>query len=151
MAWLLRRRLIVQIHIYLLSLLSRKNNAGPFGHDKGITDCDSSSLSGPSESAFARIHQGCGGALLQSALPNEIDRERVLVHYHSAVRHYPNMLHLFLRLLTHLPAHLEELMFVESVDRQTLITCMQLFSPFLITMRLPDPVTACFAGVEWSH
>ncbi|KAL5972249.1 GATOR complex protein NPRL3 [Taenia solium] len=151
-AWLLRRRLIVQVHIYLLSLLPRKTNAVPFDHDKGITDChSSSSLSGPSESAFTRIHQGCGGALLQSALPSEIDRERVLVHYHSAVQHYPSMLHLFLRLLTHLPAHLEELMFVESVDRQTLISCMQLFSPFLITMRLPDPVTACFAGVEWSH
>ncbi|CDI98703.1 nitrogen permease regulator 3 protein [Echinococcus multilocularis] len=151
-AWLLRRRLIVQIHIYLLSLLQRKNNDVPLDHDKGTSDSNSSSsLSGPSESAFLRIHQGCGGALLQSALPNEVDRERVLVHYRSAVQHYPNMLHLFLRLLTHLPAHLEELMFVESVDRQTLISCMQLFSPFLITMRLPDPVTACFAGVEWSH
>ncbi|KAL5108832.1 GATOR complex protein NPRL3 [Taenia crassiceps] len=149
-AWLLRRRLIVQVHIYLLSLLRRKTNSVKSNHDKDITACDSP-LSGSSESVFARIHQGCGGALLQSALPNEIDRERVLMHYNSAVQHYPSMLHLFLRLLTHLPAHLEELMFAESVDRQTLINCMQLFSPFLITMRLPDPVTACFAGVEWSH
>ncbi|VDM15569.1 unnamed protein product [Hydatigera taeniaeformis] len=151
-AWLLRRRLIVQVHTYLLSLLAQKANAVPIKHDKDAFGSESSSsMSGPSEQAFVRIHQGCRGILLQSALPDPSDRERVLAHYFSAVQHYPDMLHLFLRLLTHLPAHLEELMFVESVDRQTLITCMQLFSPFLVTMRLPDPVTACFAGVEWSH
>ncbi len=65
------------------------------------------------------------------------------------------MLFLFLRLMARLrqqetPAlHIEELSFSESVDRQTIIDCVQMFAPFVVTLRLPDPVAACFAGLEW--
>ncbi|VDD77980.1 unnamed protein product [Mesocestoides corti] len=154
-AWLLRRRLIVQHHTYLVSILPGAPKDHPQPGDiggKDVCEAGSSSVSNSStEAMFVRIHQGCGGALLRSALPTETDRQHVLDHYRSTVQHYPKMLHLFLRILTQLPAHMEELMFVESVDRQTLTNCVQLFSPFLTTLRLPDPVTACFAGVEWSY
>lgn len=59
------------------------------------------------------------------------------------------LLRLFCRILPRLPAHLEELMFVESVDRITLVDCVERFNPILCTARLPDPVTACFAGIDW--
>ncbi|KAM3181901.1 hypothetical protein ACTXT7_013454 [Hymenolepis weldensis] len=137
-AWLLRRRLIIQLCTYVLPLSSQS--------EVSVEGSDDST-----EAEFVRIHAGCGGELLQKALPSETVRHLVLEHYRAAIQRYPEMLHLFLRLLSHLPAHIEELMFLESVDRQTLINCIQLFSPFLMTMRLPDPVTACFAGVEWSH
>lgn len=142
MAWLLRRRLIIQLHTYILPLFSRA------GSRKSPEALD---LSDSTEAAFVRINVNCGGELLRSALPSESERLQVLAHYQDAVQRYPEMLHLFLRLLTRLPAHLEEIMFLESVNRQTLTNCLQLFSPFLMKMRLPDPVTACFAGVEWPY
>ncbi|KAG5447632.1 Nitrogen permease regulator-like 3 [Clonorchis sinensis] len=59
------------------------------------------------------------------------------------------LLQLFVLILPHLPAHLEELMFHLGVSRATLIECVERFSPILCTVRLPDPVTACFSGVDW--
>lgn len=141
-AWLLRRRLIIQIHVFVLPLLPKR-----YSKDNEVSEPIPGNSTEPD---FIQIHQECGGSLLRSALPSETERERVLSHYRSSIQHAPDMLHLFLRILTRLPTHLEEIMFVESVNRQTLTSCMQMFSPFLATVRLPDPVTACFAGVEWS-
>ncbi|VDO04967.1 unnamed protein product [Rodentolepis nana] len=143
-AWLLRRRLIIQLHTYILPLFPR-SEVGK-GSEASVEALDDST-----ECEFVRIHANCGGELLQKALPTEASRHLILEHYRETIQRYPDMLHLFLRLLSHLPAHIEELMFLEFVDRRTLINCIQLFSTFLMTVRLPDPVTACFAGVEWSH
>ena len=144
----MRRRLIIQIHTYVYSLLPKIINRCSNAEE---IDGSASTSSTATESDFVRIHQSCGEPLLSSALPSETERGHILSHYRTSVQHCPNMLHLFLRLLTRLPSHLEEIMFDESVNRQTLISCMQMFSPFLATVRLPDPVTACFAGVEWPY
>nr|CDS26772.1 nitrogen permease regulator 3 protein [Hymenolepis microstoma] len=143
-AWLLRRRLIIQLHTYILPLFPRPGVGKP-------SEAAVEGLNDTTESEFVGIHVNCGGELLQKALPTEAARNLILEYYRKTIQRYPDMLYLFLRLLSHLPAHIEELMFLEFVDRRTLINCLQLFSTFLITVRLPDPVTACFAGVEWSH
>lgn len=163
-SWLLRHRLIMQLHTYVIALISRTD---PPPTTNENVDEVTKSLSGKAfqqdeeeeiastEELFAVINPACvTDGLLARALPVEADRRRVLAHFQmsglgTVIGGGSQMMRLFLRLLVKAPCHLEELMFVESVDRETLILCIEQFSPFLATLRLPDPVTACFAGVEW--
>ncbi|KAL3313509.1 Nitrogen permease regulator-like 3 [Cichlidogyrus casuarinus] len=57
---------------------------------------------------------------------------------------------LFLRMLPHLPAHLDELEFQEKVGcRAKLISSLDRFQPYICTTLVPDPVAACFAGIDF--
>ncbi|KAL7061269.1 hypothetical protein AAHC03_09925 [Spirometra sp. Aus1] len=193
-SWLLRRRLIIQLHTYVIPVLSAsttnttpdagretvahiepevhdgdlkagevagyaEDNGG--GHEERATGvateeshvreetCHQQQCSNDMTAHFfIETHPDLTESLLEEALPNPADRHAVMTHYRNSVRD-PALLCLFLRILPQLPAHLEDLIFVESVDRETLVLCIENFSPFLTTTRLPDPVTACFAGIEW--
>ncbi|VDL98554.1 unnamed protein product [Schistocephalus solidus] len=191
-SWLLRRRLIIQLHTYVMPVLPAGGTTSLTpdacletialnGQQADDESREASEVANHTEDAngehrersvvvvvaeenhaqqqqqysidmtkqfFAELPAECTESLLQEALPNLADRHAVMTHYRNSVRD-PTLLRLFLRILPQLPAHLEDLIFVESVDRETLILCIENFSQFLTTIRLPDPVTACFAGIEW--
>uniref|UniRef100_A0A0X3Q7Y9 GATOR complex protein NPRL3 n=1 Tax=Schistocephalus solidus TaxID=70667 RepID=A0A0X3Q7Y9_SCHSO len=191
-SWLLRRRLIIQLHTYVMPVLPAGGTTSLTpdacletialnGQQADDESREASEVANHTEDAngehrersvvvvvaeenhaqqqqqysidmtkqfFAELPAECTESLLQEALPNLADRHAVMTHYRNSVRD-PTLLRLFLRILSQLPAHLEDLIFVESVDRETLILCIENFSQFLTTIRLPDPVTACFAGIEW--
>ncbi|KAA0198612.1 Nitrogen permease regulator 3 protein [Fasciolopsis buskii] len=175
-SWLLRRRLIIQIHIYVFSTLLTLNDSVT---EKKLTNSTKSKCTCTVENTHPTTgasQHGCFEELdkinfqldqivpqsVSSSVPEDLVRELCqLFPESSRVKHvqtillHPGatqnltLLRLFCRILPRLPAHLEELMFVESVDRITLVDCVERFNPILCTARLPDPVTACFAGIDW--
>ncbi|THD20383.1 hypothetical protein D915_008723 [Fasciola hepatica] len=174
--WLLRRRLIIQIHIYVFCSLTTSDN--DFVEEK-LTRSTKSKRSpslenirlstGESEHTRSKVCDTMNFQLDQivpqsicDSVPKELVRElcqlfpeSIRAKHVQTVLLHPGatqnlaLLRLFCRIVPRLPTHLEELMFVESVDRVTLVDCVERFSPILCTARLPDPVTACFAGVDW--
>ncbi|KAF6779475.1 hypothetical protein AHF37_00980 [Paragonimus kellicotti] len=87
---------------------------------------------------------------LRKQFPRDLQQTAVdvILNHPGAIQNIA-LFSLFVRILPHLPAHLEELMFTLAVSRFTLIECIERFSPWLSTARLPDPVTACFSGIDW--
>ncbi|OON20644.1 hypothetical protein X801_03471, partial [Opisthorchis viverrini] len=181
-SWLLRRRLIIQVHIYVFLTLTpetlkkvkvsdavhqtngstpnehfRYSQESPLNSDTMIPVNDSPP--GPTCTSFPTISQQESH---QCKLPPDVlsklyklfptDFHQAVVETllkHPGATQNIALLQLFALILPHLPAHLEELMFHLGVSRATLIECVERFSPILCTVRLPDPVTACFSGVDW--
>ncbi|CAH8827385.1 unnamed protein product [Trichobilharzia szidati] len=200
-AWLLRRRLIIQIHIYIFpTFLSSVNQMNSLLTDRNIpnnlenlhiscnvnnttySSCNSSSSGSSNSSEYDsdeitpeyQDNENNKNPHMDSTLPDldelckmipkdvlheltenlPVDSRQSLLHSilsHPGAVQNIQLLKLFSRILPHLPAHIEEIMFKEQVKRSTLIECIERFSPFLATARLPDPVTACFAGIPWPN
>ncbi|CAH8481693.1 unnamed protein product [Heterobilharzia americana] len=180
-AWLLRRRLIIQIHLYIFPtfLSSEVVNGMIFSlqnvNDNSMTHCSSSSDYDSEEITLEHKNNGITKDLciddavldfdeLCKKIPKDIlhelsenlpveSRQTLLqsILSHPGATQNIQLLKLFARILPHLPAHIEEIMFKEQIKRSTLIECVERFAPFLATARLPDPVTSCFAGIPWPN
>ncbi|CAL8071941.1 unnamed protein product [Calicophoron daubneyi] len=192
-AWLLRRRLIVQVHLFVFSVFpivdmeskSKDESVRPrFGNTlydllkrstvdvaalKSGTNGSASDEAPPdkisldpdaletqvtlpveqTEVIFPQLPEDLNTEL-QNAFPQAV-RQRCIqsILTHPGSTQDLSLLRLFIHILPHLPAHLEELMFSCSTNRETLIECVERFTPLLLTARLPDSVTACFAGIDW--
>ncbi|TNN06782.1 GATOR complex protein isoform 2 [Schistosoma japonicum] len=193
-AWLLRRRLIIQIHLYIFPTFLPNNNANemnkynnitdilyhldnmdmPYNHANGVIHSSSNSSSEYDSDEIILENKGHKHPEIDSTtlnldelcrkipkdvlceltdnLPVESQQTLLLsILSHPGAIQNISLLRLFARILPHLPAHLEEIMFKEQIKRSTLVECIERFTPFLATARLPDPVTSCFAGVPWPN
>ncbi|VEL07070.1 unnamed protein product [Protopolystoma xenopodis] len=111
---------------------------------------------GDSEEDRIRLIQLVAGPHLPDSLVVNLARALPSRDHLVGFLSYPGLLEdirllmVFLRLLPRLPAHFEELLFTEAdLSRQTLTACLQRYSAFLLTFHTPDPVTACFTGINW--
>ncbi|KAA3676692.1 nitrogen permease regulator 3-like protein, partial [Paragonimus westermani] len=202
--WLLRRRLIIQIHVYVFSTMNRESFlrakqskpseqsfVTPGAQQSYITDSydlpenkpagppltvedirrasrvSDSVCTRPSDTIQATLSLGDRGQTdnrladlrhshqdligeLRKQFPEDLQQTAVdVILNHPGATQNITLFSLFVRILPHLPAHLEELMFTLAVSRFMLIECIERFSPWLSTARLPDPVTACFSGIDW--
>ncbi|RTG83787.1 nitrogen permease regulator 3-like protein [Schistosoma bovis] len=193
-AWLLRRRLIIQIHLYVFPTFLSNNNVSETNmfndikniskHFEGVhvsnnsvnstihsssnssseydSDETTSEIKGSNnlgvDSTIFNLHELCKKipkdvlCELTNNLPVESQQTLLLsILSHPGAIQNISLLRLFGRILPHLPAHLEEIMFKEQIKRSTLVECIERFAPFLATARLPDPVTSCFAGIPWPN
>ncbi|KAF7257945.1 hypothetical protein EG68_04843 [Paragonimus skrjabini miyazakii] len=198
--WLLRRRLIIQIHVYVFSTMNRESllrakqskpseqsfvtpgaqqsystdshglpanrPAGPsltvddIKRADNLCTCPSDTIQAALslgdrdkiDNRLAHLQQSHEDLIAELRKQFPVDLQQIAVDVilnHPGATQNITLLSLFVRILSHLPAHLEELMFTLAVSRFTLIECIERFSPWLSTARLPDPVTACFSGIDW--
>lgn len=193
-AWLLRRRLIIQIHLYIFptflsnsnvsetnmfndikniskhfegvhvsnnsvnsTIHSSSNSSSEYDSDEATSEIKGSNNLGVDSTIF-NLDELCKKipkdvlCELTNNLPVESQQTLLLsiLNHPGAIQNI-SLLRIFGRILPHLPAHLEELMFKEQIKRSTLVECIERFAPFLATARLPDPVTSCFAGIPWPN
>ncbi|XP_018646359.1 hypothetical protein Smp_139550 [Schistosoma mansoni] len=190
-AWLLRRRLIIQIHLYIFPTFLSNNNISETNMFNDISK-HSEDVHVSNDNVNSIIHSSSNSSSeydsdeitpevkdnnnlgidptvfnldelckkipkdvlceLTNNLPVESQQTLLLsILSHPGATQNISLLRLFGRILPHLPAHLEELMFKEKIKRSTLVECIERFAPFLATARLPDPVTSCFAGIPWPN